>query len=152
VTTEPLLAAVLGDPAPAAECFGWLRSLSFVQAAPTGLAPHDLARDVLDCDLRWRDPDGWLRLRRTVRAAYLQRVGGDDARLRGRAVADLLWLHRDSPRLRAYPSWDEAFALWWEPATPDDVPAILALVRRHEGRESVDLHQRWGARSRGRSV
>ena len=41
------------------ELFAWLRDLSFVEAGPDGLFPHDLARDVLDADLRWRDPDGY---------------------------------------------------------------------------------------------
>ena len=58
VTTEALLrdALALED---AQELFAWLRELSFVEAGPDGLRPHDLARDVLDADLRWRDPDGY---------------------------------------------------------------------------------------------
>ena len=35
--------------------FEWLRGLSFVESGADGLFPHDLARDVLDADLRWRD-------------------------------------------------------------------------------------------------
>lgn len=145
VTTQALLAAVLPDQE-AEECFAWLRSLSFVNpVASGGLAPHDLAREVLDADLAWRDREGWLALRAQVRAAYLQRAADDDPRTRRRAVADLLWLNRDSPSLSAYPSWDDAFALWWEPATPADLPHILALATRLEGAQSADLHERWWA-------
>ncbi|MDN5750464.1 MAG: hypothetical protein L0H64_18465, partial [Pseudonocardia sp.] len=61
VTTEALLRAVLGR-ADVHEEFGWLRGLSFVEAGPDGLFPHDLGRDVLDADLRWRDPDGYARV------------------------------------------------------------------------------------------
>ena len=39
------------------DLFDWLRDLSFVEAGPDGLFPHDLARDVIDRDLRWRDPE-----------------------------------------------------------------------------------------------
>lgn len=31
----------------------------FVYESSEGLFPHDLARDVLDANLRWRDPDGY---------------------------------------------------------------------------------------------
>lgn len=36
----------------------WLRGLSFIQTRPGGLFPHDIAREVLAADLRWRNP-GW---------------------------------------------------------------------------------------------
>jgi hypothetical protein len=32
--------------------FGWLRGLSFIEQGPEGVFPHDLAREVLDSDLR----------------------------------------------------------------------------------------------------
>ena len=72
VTTEALLrdALALED---AQELFAWLRDLSFVEAGPDGLLPHDLARDVLDADLRWRDPDGYKDLFRRVRGHILRR-------------------------------------------------------------------------------
>ena len=150
VTTQALLTDVLADaPAPTAgatgadaqECFDWLRGLSFVQVSRSGLAPHDLARTVLDADLRWRDPDGWRSLRATARESYLRQARQGEPGARRRAVADLLWLNRTSPNLRAYPSWDDAFSLWWEPARPRDLPEILALVAQHEGEQSVELHE-----------
>ena len=61
VTTEALLASAL-DGDDAQELFGWLRRLSFIQEGPYGLFPHDLAREVLDADLRWRSrPRAWRR-------------------------------------------------------------------------------------------
>ena len=71
VTTEPLLRAAL-DSADVRELFDWLRDLSFVEAGPDGLFPHDLARDVIDRDLRWRDPDSYQLVFRRVQA-HLQR-------------------------------------------------------------------------------
>ncbi len=61
VTTEALLREVLGLE-DAHELFGWLRELSFVESGPEGVYPHDLARDALEADLRWRDPDGYRQL------------------------------------------------------------------------------------------
>jgi hypothetical protein len=66
VTTEDLLRDTLSAEE-AHETFAWLRDLSFVESSPEGLLPHDLARDVLDVDLRWRDPDGYKEVFRRVR-------------------------------------------------------------------------------------
>jgi hypothetical protein len=54
VITETVLRSVLGDEA--GELFTWLRTLSFVEEGPYGLFLHDMVRDALDADLRWRDP------------------------------------------------------------------------------------------------
>src|SRR3712207_3840103 len=65
-TTEDLMRAALGAD-DSDELFAWLRELSFVEAGPHGLFPHDLARDVLDSDLRWRDPVRYETLHRRIR-------------------------------------------------------------------------------------
>ena len=58
-TTEGLLRDVLDDPGAAGEVFDWLADLSVTEVGPDGVLPHDLVRDLLDADLRWRDPDGY---------------------------------------------------------------------------------------------
>ena len=60
-TTEALLRDAL-EIDDAHDLFAWLRGLSFVYPGSDGLYPHDLARDVLDADLRWRDPDAYKRV------------------------------------------------------------------------------------------
>jgi hypothetical protein len=40
------------------ELFEWLRGLSFIESGRLGLYPHDLAREALVADLRWRHPIG----------------------------------------------------------------------------------------------
>jgi AAA ATPase domain len=142
VTTEELLLAAVG-PERAAECFGWLRSLTFVQTDAFGLIPHDLARTVLDDELRWRDRRAWTALRRRLREYYLDRAATGTPRERSRAIADLLWFNRHSPVLQPYLSWDTAFSLWWQPAADGDLDQILELVAAHEGPESVQLHRLW---------
>jgi DNA-binding winged helix-turn-helix (wHTH) protein len=64
-TTEPLLAAAL-DRSDAHELFEWLGHLSFIEHGPYGLFPHDLARDVIYADFRWRDPDAGFRVTERV--------------------------------------------------------------------------------------
>jgi hypothetical protein len=59
MTTETMLRAVLANSAAdTGAIFAWLRDLPFVESGPRGLYPHDVVRDVLDADLRWRDPAG----------------------------------------------------------------------------------------------
>lgn len=57
-TTEPLLRAALpADAEEASELWEWLRDLTIMEEAQAGIFPHDVARDVLEADLRRRDPD-----------------------------------------------------------------------------------------------
>jgi hypothetical protein len=141
-TTEALLRAVVG-PDRAAECFAWLRGLSFVESGPHGLFPHDLAREVLDEDLRWRDPEAWRGLYRAVRAHVIDRIADASGAELALANADLIYLHRRSPALRPYVAFDAVPTVWPEPATADDLPAILELAARHEGERSAAWHRAW---------
>jgi len=81
VLTEPLLATMLdlsGEQARA--LFEWLRSCSFIEAGPYGLYPHDLVREVVATDLKWRNPDRYGELlgrARTFYAARLRQAKGD---------------------------------------------------------------------------
>src|SRR5258708_37472196 len=56
-TTVALLADVV-DPLQASILFNWLSEQCYVNVGARGLSPHDLVRDVVDGDLRWRDPEG----------------------------------------------------------------------------------------------
>ena len=42
--------------------FEWLSQLLFIEQGPFGLFPHDLAREALDADWRWRNPEGFRQL------------------------------------------------------------------------------------------
>jgi ATP/maltotriose-dependent transcriptional regulator MalT len=71
VMTEPLLAAML-DVAEAHELFEWLRDLSFISTGARGLLLHDLARDALAADLKWRNPPWHVELHRRAHAFYMR--------------------------------------------------------------------------------
>ena len=64
LTTAGLLRSVFGD-REGEELFSWLRGLSFMEYGRYGLFPHDLAREVIDADLRWRDPAAYRSERET---------------------------------------------------------------------------------------
>ncbi len=73
LTTEGLLASMLEMPS-AHDLFEWLRSLSFIESGELGLFPHDLAREALVADLRWRNPEWYAELHRRARGYYIGRV------------------------------------------------------------------------------
>lgn len=141
-TTEGLLAEVL-ELDDAGELFAWLRDLSCITIGPEGLAPHDLARDVLAADLRWRDPDAYRRMHAAVRRAILRRVQRSQGLDQQRAIFDLLFLHRESPVMRPYYRWSMLGDAWSEPATADDHPTILQLVQRDRGPEQAAIVAYW---------
>lgn len=70
-TTEDLLRAVM--PEHAQETFHWLRTLPFVTLGPFGLRLITVVREVIDRDLRWRAPDAYLNMHRSVRV-HLQNL------------------------------------------------------------------------------
>lgn len=56
------------------DIFEWLRELAFIELRSGGLFPHDLAREVLAADLRWRNPDWYAGLHRRACSYYITRL------------------------------------------------------------------------------
>ncbi|MFI6540975.1 AAA family ATPase [Nonomuraea sp. NPDC050547] len=123
-TTEDLLRATL--PQDAGTLFRWLRRLPFVRSGPLGLFPLDVVREVLEADLRWRDPQGYAAMHDRIHAHLADRVRTvSDADVPG-AVAALLYLHRD----RREPA-DGRFRE--EPLREEDVGTLLRVAAGTEG-------------------
>ncbi len=72
VTTEDLLRSMTGGDA--GELFAWLRTQPFVEESPYGLYPHDVVRDAITTDLRWRDPGRYADLYRRKLAVFHDQV------------------------------------------------------------------------------
>ncbi|MCC5809755.1 MAG: hypothetical protein JJU06_05220 [Ectothiorhodospiraceae bacterium] len=142
-TTETLLAQVLERPEDAPTMFNWLRGLSLVEHGERGLCPHDLVRDALDYDLRWRAPEDYHALHARVRDAVIRRFRSNTGTDQQDAFFDLLFLHRHSPSMRPYYDWKFSDAASIEAAQTVDHPAILGLVRRLEGAPSAALAAHW---------
>jgi hypothetical protein len=142
-TTEDLLRAVLDAGDATGELFGWLRGLPFVEEGPCGLYPHDLVRDLLDADLRWRDRDRYARLHHRIRAeviAMAERAGDGD---RLRRVADLMFLARTHPPMARYFERFDMSVDRIDHVQPADREPILAMTRRHQGPEQAELVGHW---------
>ena len=142
VTTEDLLATALGGD-DAGELFEWLRGLSFVEQGPHGAFPHDIVRDTLDADLRWRDRGGYVDQHTRIRRHVVARIRATSGAEQQAAVADLIFLHRGNPITRAMWDWQSFGLAYADRAHPADHDAILAMVERHEGPESRSLAAYW---------
>jgi hypothetical protein len=142
VTHEALLRAVVGDD-DAHELFEWLRSLSFIEQGAIGLYPHDLARDVIDRDLQWRDPAGYADLHRRVRAPIIRRIAEAQGTARLAGMTDLVFLHRNNPIMQGAFRFKELGKFYAERAAPTDHEDILDGLARLEGSAVVPLAQRW---------
>lgn len=86
LTTEALLAELLGMP-DVHDLFEWLRGLSFMEANSFGLQPHDIVREVVATDLRWRNQDRWEELHQRAQNYYRTRL----PQLQGQAHHQMLW-------------------------------------------------------------
>ncbi len=156
VTNETLLREILfpatSEPEPgvsftdedARSLFVWLRSLSFVDAGPSGLFLHDIAREALLADLRWRDPDWYSELHHRARAHYvhqLQQASGETAQKR--SLYDCVFLHRDSPIVRAAFTWQETSEVFADRLNDNDIEPIVKMVATHEGTDAAQAARYW---------
>ncbi|HVF11139.1 MAG TPA: hypothetical protein VNA16_10070 [Abditibacteriaceae bacterium] len=150
VTTESILRALLSEPdadrADAHELFEWLRSLSFIEAGAQGIFPHDLAREVLAADLRWRNPDVYADLHRRARSSYVARLHQATEQEQQRVLVDYFFLHRDNQVVRACLEWQENTTLTPDVARPEEMSLLVDMVAQHEGPESAHLAARWFTR------
>lgn len=147
VTTEALLRDVL-QLVNARDLFEWLREQSFIETTAEGLVPHDLARDVLDVDLRWRDRATYDDVFRRVRAHVHHRLGSSRGIEQQRAIFDEKFVFRNLPSVFSpvdWAAWGESYP---EPARDSDRETILALVESAEGDESAAIAAEWWRRQR----
>jgi hypothetical protein len=123
--------------------FEWLRQLPFIEEGPFGLFPHDLAREVLDADWRWRNPESFRRLTHRLFAAlygtFVQAHGMEQQRI----WFYLLYLCRHSPLYRPYYEWSALGSAYAEVASARDYPTILTLIARHLGEDSAKIAAYW---------
>ncbi|BCX05258.1 MAG: hypothetical protein KatS3mg053_3196 [Candidatus Roseilinea sp.] len=143
--TEDLLCRMLNVPE-AHELFEWLRDLSFIDAGRFGLFPHDLAREAIAADVRWRNPEWYTTLHKRARTYYNQRLQEAQGSEQQRVLFDFTFLHRDNPIVRQYVDWQESGVMRVDLAGPSDGEAIVALVRDYEGETSAACAAHWLAR------
>jgi hypothetical protein len=142
IATESLLEQVMeADYVP--EIFAWLQDLSFIDRHSLGIYPHDLAREAIAADLRWRNPDWNKVLHRRIRKYFidkLDKVPPDQQRF---LLYQLGYLHRHHAAVRQFLEWQEGASHWIDFAKPTDAPLLRAMVERHEGPASAQHFDFW---------
>ncbi|GLE53547.1 hypothetical protein ATCCBAA256_31070 [Mycobacterium montefiorense] len=141
VTTEELLRSALGDGA--ADLFEWLRCLPFIESSRYGVYPHDVVRDLLSQDLRWRDPEGSGSLHRTIHDHVLDRVRAASGPEVIEAARSWLFLYRHTSSLAGYLTWAGRGEVYETPYLPEDRAAVLRLTAECEDAESVRIAGFW---------
>jgi len=167
VTTEPLLAAMLKIPheanghaaeesaaegstpsagaVDACDLFRWLQGLSFMESGRSGISPHDLAREVLDTELRWRNSDRHGELLERASAYYDGKLQHTTGREQRALLHNHVFLHRNSPAVRPFFDWQEVGHLVPEAAQKSELAALTTMTARFEGAESARLIANWFA-------
>ncbi|MFD0475685.1 ATP-binding protein [Nonomuraea thailandensis] len=144
MTTEALLRAAL--PQEAARLFRWLRRLPFVESSSLGLFPHDVVRELLEADLRWRDPEGYAVMHDRIYAYLAEKVRtAGEADVLG-AVAALLYLHRDNGALTDFDRCRDEGEFQEELFRPEDVGALVRVATAAEGTASAHRAAFWAGR------
>ncbi len=156
VTTESSLAAMLNLPDPLApaneaepaaqsanELFEWLRGLSFMDARPDGLFPHDLAREALIADVRWRNPTWYEELHHHARNFYLKQLQAVRGVAQQLVLFDYIFLHRDNPVVRPFFEWASSGTMIADTMKESDIPSLAGIVARWEGEDAADLAAMW---------
>jgi hypothetical protein len=149
VTTEAVLGAMLDMPisGPAAdgvhELFVWLRELSFIESSAEGIFPHDLARETLATDLRWRNPDWYVELHHRARKYYTDHLNQTTGLAQQRLMLDTVFLHRDNAVIRSFFDWQTTGSMVPYSMEESDIPELRRMIVNHEGEESAKIATRW---------
>ncbi|WP_051858467.1 AAA family ATPase [Streptomyces cellulosae] len=141
LTTEALLRAVVGDDAP--ELFAWLREQPYVDHCAEGIFPHDVLREALAADLRWRDTEGFDQLHRRMHAHLLDRVAAAPPDRLLRAVGSLQFLYRGEGYMAQSHAWYTPGLVEDHPYDPSAAADVLALAERSEGPDSAAVVRYW---------
>ena len=142
-----MLRAVLpaSDDHEVAELWDWLRDLTFMEDTAAGVRPHDVARDILEADLRWRDPEAYADIHRRLRGYLVDNIRAQAGNPDGlqHAAADLLFLVRDHPLLGPYWNWEALGEGFRQPVTSKQADVIIAMTRAAQGDQQADLAAHW---------
>ncbi|MGP3926823.1 AAA family ATPase [Streptomyces sp. 8N616] len=141
ITSESLLRALIGEDA--SQLFAWLRRQPYVESTAAGLFPHDAVREVLEADLRWRDPEGFSAMHQQMREHLLGRLRSVSETHLLQATGELTYLFRTDRRMAQFYGWREAGVIEDQPYAPDERRRVLELVEEAEGGRSASIASFW---------
>ncbi|MFI6662851.1 hypothetical protein ACIBL8_46030 [Streptomyces sp. NPDC050523] len=141
VTTEGLLRATLGKEAPA--LFSWLRRQPYVESGRHGLSPHGLVREILDADLRWRDPAGYQAMHGRISRHLVEEAQSATGREVLPATLAWTYLHRHDGFISRFLSWEIEGGIYEDACRPSDRADVLRLIESAQGSRSAQIAEFW---------
>ncbi len=142
VTTESLLQEALGMEQ-IQGIFDWLRNLSFFDKNEAGIFPHDIAREALSRDVKWRNPDWYNSLHEKIRNYYIRKLNNTAYQAQRYVLFSLIYLHRLNPMVKPFFDWQENGSFWQDQLKENDIPVLRALVGKMEGPEAEQYFNYW---------
>ncbi|MDP4263289.1 MAG: ATP-binding protein [Bacteroidota bacterium] len=142
VTTEKLIEEVLG-PQMAHELFNWLTTLTFIEKGPTGIYPHDIARDAIAAELHWRNPDWYRHLHIRTQQFFISRLLKQTGEKQREILFGLIFLHRLNPAVKPFFEFQETGSSWQDKMKENDRDHLKAIVKKYEGDTAVEYFSRW---------
>lgn len=125
-----MLRDVLGlDVESADELLAWLRERPYAESHADGLSLHDVVKEALDRDLRWRDQEAFQQLHLRIRTVVVDRMQRAQGRDHDRWAGDLLYLHRGNPDAGSLYAYEDLRSVVSRPLNPAD-PEELAWLER----------------------
>lgn len=140
--TESLLSEVMGME-DTSELFNWMCGLSFISIGREGIYPHDIAREALCADLKWRHPDWNAELHSRSRQYYHRKLKESSGEMQRKVLFDLIFLHRMNPVVKPFFEWQETGSFWVDTANANDLPLLRDMIRQQEGTESLNAFDFW---------
>ncbi|WP_433193932.1 ATP-binding protein [Nocardia sp. CA-107356] len=141
VTSESLLRAVFGERA--AELFAWLRVQPFIEYTGAGLFPHDVVREALEADLRWRDAEGFAEIHHRMREVQLAHLRSAPESQLLQSTGAVIFLYRTDRQISEFNVWRDVGLVEDHPYVESQREQVLALVQRHEGDASAAIVAFW---------
>jgi hypothetical protein len=142
VTTEDLLRSMAGGDA--GELFTWLRNQTFIDESPYGLYPHDVVREAITADLRWRDPARYADLYRKKLTVFHDQVRAmATERERLDLMVGTVVLNGARSPFAALASLPPTMRAYADGLHDDDRSLIVAMTTEWQGREQAELVAYW---------
>jgi hypothetical protein len=142
VTTEKIIEEVLG-PQMAGELFNWLSSLTIIEKGPTGIYPHDMARDAIASELHWRNPEWYRHLHIKIQQYFISRILKHSGEKQRNLIFNLIFLHRMNPAVKNFFEFQETGSSWQDKPATGDQQAVIEMVKKYEGEQSAKIFSAW---------
>jgi hypothetical protein len=139
--TEQLLQVIVGEDA--GQLFSWLCQLPFVQLHGSGVVLHELVREVVDADFRWRDFDGYTQMHERVGAYVLEQARTAATAGVMPVMRSLIYLKRHGPAAPYFATLGHEGDVYEDAATPSDRTRMRELTAECEGSESAAIMDFW---------